>query len=178
MSELSWQRPGWRGWPWVRRALFLLPLAGVAWMLWVSIVESHTDVSRLVVLSALMCWLAFGRRPWLATAVFLAAFVVGFIAFPGDGLGWADGPAWILATIVVLDANSRSPAWPGLVATAAAALARVPQIFGGDIWDIGDTKMIMLALVGATLIGQLIRGAFAAGRAREGAAEGRRLVER
>ena len=178
MAELSWQRPGWRGWPWVRRALFLLPLAGVAWILWVSIVESHIDVSRLVVLSALMCWLAFGRRPWLATAVFLAAFVVGFIALPGDGLGWADGPAWILATIVVLDANSRSPAWPGLVATAAAALARVPQIFGGDIWDIGDTKMVMLALVGATLIGQLIRGAFAAGRASEDAAEARRLVER
>jgi signal transduction histidine kinase len=89
----------------------------------------------------------------------------------------ADGPAWILALAVVLDANSRSPVWFGLLTTTFVAFGRAPIILYGVSAD-NETFLLVLALMGATLIGQLIRGAFAAGRASEAAADARRLVER
>ncbi|HQD21116.1 MAG TPA: hypothetical protein PKY27_02565 [Arachnia sp.] len=178
MSELSWQRPGWRGWPWVRRALFLLPLSAVVWMAWASFRDAPIDATRVVVLAALTCWLAVGRQPRRAVAAYLVVLVVSLVLFPGNGLMWGDFPAWFLTAFVVLDANSRSPMWFGLLATVIAFLARTPML-GSDLsWDISDTVSIAFALILATLLGQLIRGAFAAGRASEDAAEARRLVER
>ena len=178
MSELSWQRPGWRGWPWVRRALFLLPLSAVVWMAWASFRDAPIDATRVVVLAALTCWLAVGRQPRRAVAAYLVVLVVSLVLFPGNGLMRGDFPAWFLTAFVVLDANSRSPMWFGLLATVIAFLARTPML-GSDLsWDISDTVSIAFALILATLLGQLIRGAFAAGRASEDAAEARRLVER
>lgn len=111
-------------------------------------------------------------------AAYLVVLVVSLVLFPGNGLMWGDFPAWFLTAFVVLDANSRSPMWFGLLATVIAFLARTPMLGSNLSWDISDTVSIAFALILATLLGQLIRGAFAAGRASEDAAEARRLVER
>ncbi|MFT3889606.1 MAG: hypothetical protein QM713_15795 [Arachnia sp.] len=176
MAELSWQSPDWRGWPWVRRALFLIPL-GLAGVFFGILIVDHADVEPLhVVQFALVCWLAVSRRPRVVVAIFLAVFLLNLVVFPTH-LGYIDGPAWILALAVVLDANSRSPLWFGLATTLFVAMGRVPDVLTG-LREQNETLLIALALMGATLIGQLIRGAFAAGRAAEAAAEARRVVER
>ncbi|MBK7820743.1 MAG: hypothetical protein IPJ61_06615 [Tessaracoccus sp.] len=176
MAELSWQSPDWRGWPWVRRALFLLPLGLVGTFFWIAIVD-YSDIAPLhMVLFALTCWLAASRRPQIVVTVFLAVFLLNLVVFPTH-LGLSDGPAWILAMAVVLDANSRSPVWFGLFTTLVVASGRAPVVLYEATAD-NETFLVVLALMGATLIGQLIRGAFAAGRAAEAAAEARRLVER
>ena len=99
MSELSWQRPGWGGWPWLRRGLFLPPLAAAVWAIWAEVLDYTTGplTAWLAVMAALVCWLAFSGRPCLALAAFLGVFTLGIVLTQDGIAGYSSTSAWILA---------------------------------------------------------------------------------
>ena len=146
--------PSWAGWRWLRMAGLICCL--LLFALAVNGTHSRGELAApepyfLVALSVLFLLVVFSIRPTFFAAVFVLTLAVMQFAIGGQ----YDGAAWFLAYGLIVDVNSRKPAWlwfvipPALVAAAVVVRSSPSHVFAS-----------LAYILVLTLLGQFIRLTF------------------